>query len=78
MAGSDVQEYRAGDLALAAPTPGVASQRVRIQDELCPGRQGRIAVAGDDDPALGALDCSVTRASKPYHTRSAELLWWRL
>jgi hypothetical protein len=39
-------------------------------------------VAGDDDPALGALDDLVggrvrILVSKPFHTRSAELLWRR-
>jgi hypothetical protein len=39
-------------------------------------------VMGDDDPALGALDDLVAGrvrilVSKPFHTRSAELLWRR-
>jgi hypothetical protein len=88
---ADDRERRAGDrdggLVLAAPPAGVASRRVRRQDELCSRRRWRDAArrsAGgrDHDPALGALDDLVRGRvriliSKPFHTRSAEPLWGR-
>ena len=87
MAGSDVQEIVPGIWCWQRRPRGLRPSEFGARTSYALAVKGETLlvdslVAGDDDPALGALDDLVggrvrILVSKPYHTRSAELLWRR-
>ena len=87
MAGSDVQEIVPGIWCWQRRPRGLRPSEFGSRTSYALAVKGETLlvdslVAGDDDPALGALDDLVRGrvrilVSKPYHTRSAELLWRR-
>ena len=87
MANSDVQEIAPGIWCWQRRPPGLRRGEFGARTSYALAVDGETLlvdslVAGDDDPALSALDDLVgglvrILVSKPFHTRSAELLWRR-
>lgn len=87
MAGSDVQEIVPGIWCWQRRPRGLRASEFGARTSYALRVNGETLlvdslVASDDDPALGALDDLVggrvrILVSKPFHTRSAELLWRR-